>query len=135
MIPTSYSLNNGTIVTAAICEKFGRSIAVIGSRGLCVLDIHREHCSKQMTFNSSQSAQYSTSCLEGFECEASDFQFKSSKDRWRMFQRLEEQSFTVRAMVWWEGFGGLKEDVILAVVKYVNHVDACYYLVAWSSRR
>ena len=52
-----------------------------------------------------------------------------------MFQRTDEQSFTVSAMVWWEDFHGSEEDALVAIIKYSKDPDPSYYLVAWSSRR
>ncbi len=107
---------------------------MIGSKGLCVLDIRRESGAIKIDKQSDLS-KYPTSCLRGFQCDVDEFQFKSKHDRWRMFQRTDEQSFTVSAMVWWEDFHGSEEDALVAIIKYSKDPDPSYYLVAWSSRR
>ena len=81
---------------------------------------------------------------------------KSNTAKWRMFSELDERSFSVQAMTWWERSSGknkVSEDLLIAVVKY--HIDGeglskwngfngddgeedestqCY-LVCWSRRR
>ena len=135
ILPPSYTMKYGPITIASIGDRFGRSLAVIGSKGLCVLDIHREDISIHNKTNNGLCEQYATSCLEGFQCQVDNFQLKNKQDRWQMFQRIDEQSFTVVAMAWWEDFNGSNEDIIIAVVKYVDRLHPHNYLVAWSSRR
>ena len=125
MLPPSYTLTNGPIVTASLSDRVGKSLAIVGSRGLCVLDMHKD----DGIFNNE------TSCVEGFHCQVEKFQLKTRQDRWRMFQKRDEQSFIVKAMTWWEQFNGSSEDVIVCVIQYVDGLDPNHYLVAWSSRR
>ena len=124
---------------AAIANSFGRSLAISGSRGLCVLDIHRDDASIVNASLGSQSPssllQLPTSCHEGFECRKDTFQLRTKQDRWRMFSRQEEISFAVKAVTWWEDATDRCEDTIVAVIQYVESFDPSYYIVAWSSRR
>jgi hypothetical protein len=103
-----------------------------------VLDIHREDTTHHNLSNNSTSSTYATACLEGFECQFDKVQFnqfKSTKDHWRMFKKIDEQSFIVKAIEWWEGFNNTKEDVIIAVIEYIDKKQPRNYLVAWSSHR
>ncbi len=139
MIPPIYLTGQGPIRIAAIAGRFGRSLVVVGSRGFCVLDIYREDVSVRNAVSNplkhNAVAKFSTSCLEGFQCSTDHFQMKTKQDRWRMFSRNDESSFTVKALTWWENSNTGDEDVIVAVVKYTDTSDPCSYLVAWSSRR
>lgn len=124
---------------ATIANCFGRSLAISGSRGLCVLDIHRDDTSIVNASSGSPRPnslpQLPTSCFEGFECNKDTFQLRTKHDRWRMFSRQEERSFAVKAVTWWEDASDKCEDTIVAVIQYVESVDPAYYIVAWSSRR
>jgi len=141
-LPLSYIGKHGPVVSAVIGNRFGRSIAVIGSKGLCVLDIHREDATQPTRSKNATVAAYSTACAEGFECQFDKFDFKSStehwrmfKRQWRMFKRMDEQTFTVKSMVWWEQFNNTKEDIIVAIIEYADKKDPKNYLVGWSSHR
>lgn len=137
-LPLSYITKYGPVASAALGNRFGRSLAVIGSRGLCVLDINRGDVTHHSLSKNVTSPSYATACVEGFECQFDKFQynqFKSTKDHWRMFKRMDEQSFTVKAIVWWEEFNNTKEDIIIAVIEYMDKKDPRNHLVAWSSNR
>ena len=135
MVPQSYATQNGPIALATICGKFGRSLALFGSKGLCVLDIRRDNDLVDKAKTIRRNPRYLTSCVEGFQCDINHFQIKNNLDRWRMFQRRDEQSFTVTAMVWWENFCDCNEDVLICAVSYGGKLFPCHFLVAWSSRR
>ena len=69
--------------------------------------------------------------------------------KWRMFgSEVDERSFVVLAMTWWERSGGggddavddyTSEDLLVAIIEYVDGEvegeDSRCYLVCWSRRR
>lgn len=134
IIPVSYAKKYGPITMASISEKFGRSLIVVGSKGFCILDIHKRDVMK-CSSDDSPYTQLPTSCAEGFECYVNNTFPKSNINRWRMFQRSNENKFRVLAFTWWEGMNGKNEDGIVAVVEYLDEKDSGLYLVAWSTRR
>jgi len=163
-IPTTYSSLYGSIRTAAIGRKHGRSIAVAASRGLCVFDLssrsqEEENASKALS--TLGPSIIPTPCILGRRCDDDEGSggVKSNTPKWRMFRESDERSFSVRAMTWWERSstkGEVSEDLLIAVVEY--HIDGegafswngsnrdddeedndgettqCY-LVCWSRRR
>lgn len=119
-----------------IGKSYGRSIAVAGSRGLCVLDLS---IGKESNINGIDGFP-PFPCSEGYECKtkSSGLGIGLSHPKWRMFNEIEETSFMVKSMVWWERNNvnnGLSEDMILCAVKYSNESSQQYHLAAWSRRR
>eukprot|EP00956_Cyclotella_meneghiniana_P044073 scaffold300777_cov83-Cyclotella_meneghiniana.AAC.1 len=81
VIPPNYLLNNGHCRLAAVSGD-GKSIAVAGDRGLCILDL----CLRSDTKDSRQSHIPHT-------------------PQWKLFSRVnDERSFRVVHMVWWDRY-------------------------------
>jgi len=144
-VPTDYLSQNGPIRISSIGKKFGRSIAVAGHNGLCILDLSMHIEGEKI----GKEGDFSTPCTSGFDCDDNSWSgIKSLYPKWRMFGiQEEEQSFTVKSMTWWErGLNtGVSEDILIAVIEYSGEntvrnnslvqSEAQNYLVAWSRRR
>lgn len=117
VIPPNYLLNNGHCRLAAVSGD-GKSIAVAGDRGLCILDL----CLRSDTKDSRQSHIPHT-------------------PQWKLFSRVnDERSFRVVHMVWWDRCQYTKsqsrkrsDDILFAVIQYST--SGLSHLVAWSPRR
>jgi len=158
-IPSSYTVANGSARITAMGMNYGRSIAIAASRGLCILDLSTTNCGTNFhhgaitTMTStpddqeSSSQQYEsvipTICSKSYRCDINeDFPagLKSIHSKWRRFNEMEERSFTVQAMAWWErdGYYDESEDLLFAIIQYVSSkqkgIDE-FYLVSWSRRR
>ena len=116
-IPPNYLLNNGHSRLGAVSGN-GKSIAVAGDRGLCILDLYLRPDTK----DSRQPPIPNIS-------------------QWKLFSRVnDEQSFRVARMVWWDRNQYIKsqsnersDDILLAVIQYSQ--SSLSHLVAWSRRR
>lgn len=162
-IPTTYFSLYGSIRTAAIGRKYGRSIAIAASRGLCIFDLssrNQEEENASRVLSNLGPSIIPTPCIAGSRCnDDGSGGVKSNTAKWRMFRELDERALSVRAMTWWERCsmeGDVSEDLLLAVIEYhldgevpswngSNRNDAegdddgetttqCY-LVCWSRRR
>lgn len=131
MIPQAYIVKQGPIVSANIGDQYGRSLAIFGSRGLCVLKIHRENMKLHYDAKSNDEAFNLTTCVEGYECYVDKSCNRRSNDQWLMFHRTQEDLFSVKELCWWENYNGENEDVIVAIITYIKN-PSDHYLVAWS---
>ena len=91
-----------------------------------------------------------TPCHSGFRCGGKSGNIRGvgrNHPKWRMFgSEVDERSFVVRAMTWWERSGGdgggedfTSEDLLVAIIEYVDGEveggERGCYLVCWSRRR
>ena len=157
-IPPSYTLTNGSARITAMGMNYGRSIAIAASRGLCILDLSTTNCGTNFhhSTKSNTSANKSqkpplqkfeptipTICSKSYRCDINeDFPagIKSIHSKWRRFNEMEERSFVVQTMAWWErdGYYDESEDLLFAVIQYVSSKQTKsddFYLVCWSRRR
>lgn len=114
-IPTPYTIKHGCPTLACTGKKWGRSIAVASSKGVCVLDLGVRS--------------------------TNDRQVRQHRPHWRMFgNQTEENSFQVEAMEWWEGPQELlskkmiRDDLLLAIVRVGEDLDRARFLACWSIR-
>ena len=138
-VPSSYRSSNGCLEIGVIGKKYGRSVAVAASRGVCVLDlsIGREENSCT-TLNEDRG--FPSSCIEGHECSVQRplSGVGLNHPKWRMFSKVNETLFSVQNMTWWERshiLNGSSEDVLLCTVNYADEGSQQSYLVGWSRRR
>ena len=121
-IPSSYAAVNKRCENAVISRRHGRTIAISGKRGLCLLDL-----SNLQVFTDS----IHTSCQESYE--KSGGLARSQFPRWKLFRNVrEEQRFKVLDMLFFER--GLEcDDLLIALIQYNG--DNSSWLVCWSHRR
>ena len=111
-LPFHYISSFGAATIATIGKVWGRSVAMAGENGMCTLDVGNE------------------------------VSYQSRKHpKWHRFASdLEERSFQVLAMAWWEGEQEvhdevLRDDVVVAIISVDDGRDKVYYLSSWSKRR
>ena len=108
-LPASYlSSCGGPPRLARIANQDCRSIAISSLLGLCILDV--SHYSSLHQHNSSTNI--------------------TPVPRWKRFDKLEESSFRVLGMNWWENSGD--EDLLLTVIETS---DLKRHLACWSRKR
>eukprot|EP00978_Attheya_sp_CCMP212_P006102 scaffold13748_cov62-Attheya_sp.AAC.1 len=161
-VPGHYLATYGPIQVAAIEKRMGRSLAVAGSRGLCILDMARmwsnrnQHRQEGTDIDVNDSLrclnQRYSPCIEGSSAASqSSFVFKNVYPKWRYFgSTLEERSFKVHAMSWWEMSvtspsdaktpnNSISEDLLFGAIQYISNEslenDKELHLVCWSRRR
>ena len=121
-IPSSYVAVNKRCDNAVMSRRQGRTIAVAGQRGLCLLDL-----SNLQVFTDSRH----TSCQESEEKPGG--LARSQFPRWKLFRNVsEEQRFKVVDMLFWERKLEF-DDLLVALIKYNG--DNSLWLVCWSHRR
>ena len=109
-------------------------MAIFCSKGLCVLNVHRETTNSHFSNVDGELEGSTTTCTHGFVCEEDEGKAKSTRDQWSMFFRTDENMFSVKSIKWWENYNGDNEDAIIAVITYTNKPGE-YYLVAWSCEK
>jgi len=121
-IPSSYVAVNKRCDNAVISRSLGRTVAVAGERGLCILDLSNLHVFTDCRH---------TPCQESDE--KSGAFARSQFPRWKLFRNVnEEQRFKVVDMLFWER--GLEfDDLLVALIQYNG--DNSSWLVCWSHRR
>ena len=132
-------MSNGCLKIAAIGEKYGRSIAVAAERGFCILDLSIGKDEKSSFSSLKNYRRFPSSCEEGFECYKGNTSsgVGAHIPKWKMFNKIDERTFTVQAMTWWERTNvsnRISEDILLSVVRYAGEGTQCY-LAGWSRRR
>ena len=79
------SKNGPTVQSASIGEQYGRSLAIFCSKGLCVLNVHRETTNSHFSKVDGEFEGSTTTCTHGFVCEEDEGKAKSTRDQWSMF--------------------------------------------------
>jgi hypothetical protein len=146
-VPTNYRLDYGAPVIAAMSSR-GKSIAVASSRGLCILECapkSKKLEEKERTYllpeymprtPKEKRAQFAPSRKTGAGY--------TLPPKWHLFgNEMEERSFRVLAMTWWEGNESkdaerhLCDDLLIAIIQLQNDDDSsgASYLACWSQRR
>lgn len=149
-LPINYRLEYGAPSIATMGSR-GRSIAVASSRGLCILE-----CSPIKWKKLDKERSY---LLPEYVREPGDEKKTGSipsrkggavfnlPPKWHLFgNEMEEKSFRVIAMAWWEGIEStiddhhLCDDLLIAIIQLHYKEDqgstsGAYYLACWSQRR
>ena len=139
-VPSSYRCRNGCLEIATVGKKYGRSIAVAASRGFCILDLCFGRDERLLEVANNDGG-FLSPCSSGFECSDEGYSFGGvgvNHPKWKMFRQIDERSFQVQTMAWWERhiiMQNSSEDILLCTVNYVEEDCDQFYLAAWSRRR
>ncbi len=138
-VPISYRSSNGCLKMACIGEKYGRSLAVAASHGCCILDLSIGKDERTSLYSHRNIDSFPSSCEEGFVCsdDNTSVGVGANQPKWKMFNKIDEKSFTMQAMAWFErnnSINASSEDILLGVVRYIDISNHCY-LAGWSRRR
>jgi hypothetical protein len=138
-VPSSYRCSNGCLEIAAVGKKYGRSIAVAASLGFCILDLCFGR-DERLFAGADNDERFLSPCTSGFECseERCSLGVGVHHPKWRLFREIDERSFRVQTMAWWERNSIMQnssEDILLCTVNYVEEDCDQFYLAAWSRRR
>ena len=145
----------GPSSVASIGRRFGRSVAVASSKGLCILDLAKMRQTRLVRSipTPSRESLRPLPCIGSVGVRPGDgCSYKISKKtrllKWRMFANEHEESqLSVHAMTWWERNGksddgndeDVSHDLLFAVVdtsnSAANRENGQLRLVCWSRRR
>ena len=134
-IPSNYIENNGVIQTAVMGARYGKTLVLAGSTGICVLTINEETKSGICGIRN-EHTKFHASCQIGHNCDISRTHHKHTHNKWSMFRQRDERKVLISSIALWENYVNKGNDLIIAITRYHGHGDCKVsdtYLVAWSS--
>jgi len=136
-IPSNYIENNGCVQRAIIGERYGKTLVLVGSTGICVLSMNTEMKSGISDCRNGR-IKFNASCQKGYYCDLNKSTSRYIQDKWSMFRRRDERKVEILNIALWENYTEKGDDLIIAIARYRGYSDckdSDTFLVAWSSGR